>query len=380
MKKARSSPGRFMIGALILFFAAAFSRPALSGGQDPRLYMFAALVPGVLLLSGSKLINRLFAQDRILFAVSVSFFGFSILATALSDMDAARAQAVRCGGALMLMTAGSLIVRTLRPSGIIALLPAVPALVLLGLPLIVDAGFDSEVVAVALLMLSFVILLSVRKQLPAMLIAVAGTILMLARNNLVYAAIWSVTFLLLFWACSGHPVILLAGAGAVALSGYIAWMLLPDLFSAAGTPSVLSEISPGWIGLEASDPFLTSAESDNLTVFQWIAVRYGWIFAACVLMFYPVIILRGSALARASAGRLNAMLAMGAVLLTGLTAMAALLSDFGLWPVPGLSLPGLSRDLPSLFVFAFLMGLCGGVSARNQADLKEDEHIAMLAD
>ena len=128
-----------------------------------------------------------------------------------------------------------------------------------------------------------------------------------------------------------------------------------------------------------SDPFLASLRLD-MSVFFRITVRYGWIFAACVLLFYPVIILRGSALARASRSRFHGMLAMGSILLTGFTAVAAILSEFGIWPIPGLSLPGLTGNISFLCVEFFLMGLLGGVSVRNKANLEEDAHLAMLAD
>ena len=380
MKKARSTPGRFMVGALIVFFAAAFIRPVILGEQDTRLYVLAAVVSGVLLLGGTKMISILLSQDRILLVISLSFCGLGILVTALSDIDSAQSQSFRCAGALAVMIAGSLFIRAVRPSGLLALFPAVPALVLLLLPLVTGAGFQVGFVSVVLLMPAFVILLSSRRQLPAMFLALTGTVLLLVQHDPANAVIWSLTFLLLFWAFSGHPVILMAGTCCVALAGYIANMLVPGLFSPTGTPSVLAEVNPGWVGLDMGDPFFPESISPDSSLFPWIALRYGWIFTACVLLFYPVMILRGSALARASGKRLHGLLAMGAILLTGLSAIAALLSDFGIWAVSGLSLPGLTADMPSLCAFLFLMGLCGGVSVRNRADLEEDAHIAMLAE
>lgn len=380
MKKTRSSPGRFLLFALVIFFAGAFARPVVLEGLDNRLYIYAAAVSGVLLFCGIRPVSRLLAQDRILLVVSLGLCAFSILVSAQADMEEAQAQAFRCAGALVLMIAGSAFVRAVRPSGMLALFPAVPALTLLVLSLIMDTGFRAGPVSVVLLMPAFAILLSSRRQLPAMLLALAGTVLLLAQRDLVSAAVWSVTFLLLFWACSGHPAVLLAGAAFVVLSGFAAGLLDPGLFAPEEAASVFLDINPGWVGLELSDPFLSEAVFGNSSMFSWLALRYGWIFAVCVLLFYPVLMLRGSALARASGSRLNGLLAMGAVLLTGLTAIAALLSDFGIWPVSGLSLPGLAGDFPSQGSFLFLMGLCGGVSVRNRTDLEDDMRIAMLAD
>ncbi len=380
MKKAGSSPGRFLIGALVLIFAVAFARPALLEGRDTGLYVLAAVVSGVILVFGSKPLSRILFQDHILLVISLAFCGMSILAAAQVDIGAARAQAFRCAGALVLMIAGSLFIRVIRPSGMLALVPGVPALVLLVIPFMTDTGSHMNSVSLVLLMLSFVIMLSSRKQLPAMLFALAGTALFLAREDLISAAVWSITFLLLFWSYSGHPVILIAGSGIVVLSGYFANLLNPGMFLPAGTASLFTEMNPGWVGLEMSDPFLAESVSSEASMFQWIVFRFGWIFAACVLLLYPVIMMRASALARASGNRLHGLAAMGAVLLTGLTAIAALLSDFGIWPIPGLSLPGITDSMPSLCTFSFLMGLCGGVSVRNRTDLEEDAHIAMLAE
>ena len=70
---------------------------------------------------------------------------------------------------------------------------------------------------------------------------------------------------------------------------------------------------------------------------------------------------------------------MGAVLLITLHAAAALLSDAGIISVQQVVLPGLSRDFSATGAFLFLIGILGGVSVRNQADLEEDVHLAMLA-
>ena len=70
---------------------------------------------------------------------------------------------------------------------------------------------------------------------------------------------------------------------------------------------------------------------------------------------------------------------MGSVLLLGLSAVSALLGDFGLSPVEALPLPLLSADFASLASSLFLTGLLCGVSARNKADLEDDARLSMLA-
>ena len=376
-RKLSSSPGRFMTGALILFFAAAFARPAALQEQDSGLYILGASVAGAFLLGGSKLLTRMLFQDRLLFVVSLTLCALDILIQAQADFSSGLSRAFICAGSLLLMVAGSLFSRVVRPTLTFGMIIALPALVLLIFPLMTDAGSLSlSQISLVLLMIAFVTLLTARYQLLAILFALSGSALLLLQQYQVPALIWSAAFLLLFWAYSGSLILLWAGAGSVAALVF----LFSGLPVPSDTPSLFTVINPGWVGLELSDPFLETAASSEASVFTWIALRYGWIFAACVLLLWPVIILRGSALARSSRSRLHGMLSMGAVLLIGLTAIAALLSDFGIWSASGLSFPGLTTDTPSLCVFLFLMGLLGGASVRNQADLEEDSHIAMLAE
>ena len=60
-------------------------------------------------------------------------------------------------------------------------------------------------------------------------------------------------------------------------------------------------------------------------------------------------------------------------------ALTALLSFFGFIPVSGLRLPFLTGCLPDLCAEGFLAGMLCGISGRNDADLAEDAHLAMLA-
>ena len=66
-------------------------------------------------------------------------------------------------------------------------------------------------------------------------------------------------------------------------------------------------------------------------------------------------------------------------MLLSLRALTALLSMFGIFPLPGLRIPFLTFSLPDLCAQLFLAGLLCGVSGRNDADLAEDAHLAMLA-
>ena len=66
-------------------------------------------------------------------------------------------------------------------------------------------------------------------------------------------------------------------------------------------------------------------------------------------------------------------------LLLVLRTLSALLCTFGFLPLTGIRLPFLTVSLPDLCAELFLAGLLCGVSGRNDADLAEDAHLAMLA-
>ena len=77
--------------------------------------------------------------------------------------------------------------------------------------------------------------------------------------------------------------------------------------------------------------------------------------------------------------KFNASAIYSAVLLLSLHALTALLSVFGFMPLPGLRLPFLTGSLPDLCAEGFIAGILCGISGRNDADLAEDAHLAMLA-
>ena len=70
---------------------------------------------------------------------------------------------------------------------------------------------------------------------------------------------------------------------------------------------------------------------------------------------------------------------MGACLLLGLYAIAAVLSFFGFLPFTVSEMPMLTTSPASLGAHLFLAGLLCGISGRNDSDLAEDAHLAMLA-
>ena len=380
MKKHPVSARRICFWAVILFFLAGFLLPAVREG-DERLWMLAFAVPAVILLCGTLFV-RLLSMDRLPTVLSVSLCALGILLLA-GQPDLAATRALRSAGALFFLFLGMTVIHIYRPSAAAAVVPAFIGLALPILPLAgVDGGFRVELPACVFLMIAFSALLSMRRQLYALLLGLAGSALLLAQPAPAAAVVWSIVFLLLFWAYGGHPAYLLAGVSAVLLLGLGASALNPGLFSVSAEAPVspLQAAAPlSFFGPEMPEAVPSLVDPDAVSLLPAVVARYGLVFAACMVLLYPVLLIRGGSLAILARSRFHGLSAMGAVLLLGLGAISALLGDFGLSPVEALPLPLLSSDFSSLSSSLFLAGLLCGVSARNKADLEEDARLSMLA-
>ena len=378
--KKHTSARRVCLWTVFLFFLLAFLLAAVKEG-DERLWTLAIAVPAGILLCG-LVFSRLLSMDRFLTVISVSLAALGILLMTVRPEQAV-SQALRSAGALFFLFLGVTVIHIYRPSVAAVLVPGVIALAMLAVPL-ANASVSVPLVfpAVSLLMIAFVTLLSMRRQLIALLLGLAGTTLLLAQAAPAAAVVWSITFLLLFWASGGHPAYLLVSASAVMLAGLGASMLYPDLFSMPpdAPASVLSSASPlSLLGPETAEAIPADMALGATSLLPAAALRYGLVLSACIALLYPLLLIRGGSLAITSRSRFHGLSAMGSVLLLGLFTVSALLGDFGLSPVEALPLPLLSADFASLASSLFLVGLLCGVSARNKADLEDDARLSMLA-
>ena len=87
----------------------------------------------------------------------------------------------------------------------------------------------------------------------------------------------------------------------------------------------------------------------------------------------------GAFIAGISRSRFHAVVAMGCSLLAAFRAIAALLSVFGILPLPECPFPLLTSSLPDLCAGMVLPGLLCGISGRAAAELEDDARLAMLA-
>ena len=376
MKKSHSSRSNLIVVALFLL-ALSFLLPALQAGNG-ELYLLAAAVPGVLLLF-VLIPGRIFSLDLPSVTISLILCSFSVLAFAAADSGKAVHQGIICLISLFFLLVGPVLLRAFRPSLPASLSLAVIAGLLLSLPLLHPAlSLSLMESALALLLFSFVSVLSLKMRLPAFLISLTGIVLLLLQKSPIFAAVWGFTCILVFWACSGSALwsALTAGTSLALFTGFYAFTGWPSDFFR--DPS-LSSIPRIGLFSPVTPPENPVSLSENPSVFLLLGDQYGLIFLLCILLLLLVLLFRCSFVARCARSFFHASMALGVMLLLGLRMLAFLLSLAEILSPPVTDLPFVTVSLPDLAGQMLLLGLLSGVSAKNRENLTEDTHLAMLA-
>ena len=379
MKKKSSGRFRFSAAAVLLS-ALVFLVPAVLHKQDEpvvrTLYLLAVLIPSVILLCETVL-ARMFTLDRMIMALTLWLCAAGIAALAMSDADAALTHSLRCGAAVVALLIGGIMMRSLSPSLLTSACTAFLGLLILAGRLFspsLNLGLNEA--ALALLLIAFASLLARQGPVSALLLGAAGLALLLLCEDYANAVFWGLTVLFLIFAADGRLVVVFPAFAAVVLAFFGAYILAPsETFQASSPLSVL--VSAGWVGADALPEAF--AVLDHESFFFSLAGHFGLVFAGLTALLFLPFALRGGAVATFARARFHAVLAMGSVLLLAIHALTALLSFFGFIPVSGLRLPFLTGCLPDLCAEGFLAGMLCGISGRNDADLAEDAHLAMLA-
>ena len=376
MNKQRASARFRFTGAALLLSALMFLVPAVQSG-DQRLYLLAVLVPCLMFLCGT-LLARMFSLDRMLLMLSLWLCAVGIAALALSDPEAALAQSLRCGAGLAALLAGGILVRSLSPSLLTSVCSAFIGLLLLAGKLIAPSfAFPLEQAALAILLLSFSSLFARQGPVSAALMGAAALALLLVRGSIMEALLWGSVLLMLLFAADGRLMIVLPSLAVVLILVFAAFRLFPVPGAPAGSALPDALVSAGAFGADTLPEVLSLPDSESLL--PRLAGHYGLVFTGLTVLLFLPLFLRGSSAAVYARTRFHAMLAMGASLLLVLRTLAALLSALSFLPLSGADLPLLTVSLPDLCAQLFLVGLLCGISGRNDADLAEDAHLAMLA-
>ena len=381
MTKKKSSDRFRFAAASVLLASLVFLVPALLRGPDDpavsTLYLLAVLIPCAMLLCGTML-ARMFSLDRMIMALVLWLCAAGIAALALSDPDAALTQSLRCGTALIALLIGGIMMRSLSPSVPVSVLTGLPGLLMLAAGLFFPMpDLPLTEAAAALVLIAFASLMARQGPVSALLLGAAVLALLLLRHDPANACFWGLTVLLLIFAADGRPIIVLPALAAVILlfSGAFLLSSLPEASRDASALPVLASLPA--VGTETLPEGFAAGDPDSL--FLLLSGHYGLIFSGLTALLFLPLSLRGCAVAVSARTRFHAVLAMGVTLLLALRALAALLAVFGFLPLSGLRLPFLTGSLPDLCAELFLAGMLCGISGRNDADLAEDAHLAMLA-
>ena len=375
MNKEPKTTVRFRFnGAVILLSALVFLVPALRGGNG-TLYLLCLLVPCAIFLS-CTLLARMFSLDRMLITVVLWLSAAGIAALAVSDPDAAMAHTLRCGAGLAALLIGGVLIRSLSSSMLTSSCTAFLGLLLLAGKLLSPSfSLPLTEIALSLLLIAFVSLLTRQGPVSALLCAGVALALLLYRGELAESLFWSITVLLLLFSLDGRLVTLLPALAVTGILFYVAFLLFP--VASVSRDSLPAMVSAGAIGSDTLPEALSSL--GDVSLFPRLAGHYGLIFAGFTGLLFLPLTLRGTTVAACARTRFHASLAMGISLLLALRALAALFSLFGLLPFPDVAVPFLTSSLPDLCAELFLIGILCGISGRNEADLAEDAHLAMLA-
>ena len=380
MSKQKSSSRFRFTGASMLLSGLMFLVPALNPSMADKasvLYLLAVLVPCVVFLCGT-LLARMFSLDRMLVTLSLSVCSAGIAALALSDPDVALAHSLRCAAGIVVLLAGGIMIRTLSPSLLTSVCTAFLGLLLLAGRLLTSTlTFSVTEIAAAFLLVSFSSLLARQGPVSASLLGVAAAALLLAGGSAPDALLWGIVILLLLFAGDGRLAVVVPSLAAALVLFFCAFSLFPAGVSSPGVPSADLLASIGALGSDVLPDGIASLGTFSL--FPRLAGHYGLIFSGLTVLLFLPLALRGSAVAVSSRTRFHALLAMGICLFLALRTLGGVLSFFGFLPVVGPEVPLLTASLPDLCAQMFLIGFLSGISGRNDADLAEDAHLAMLA-
>ena len=374
--KHKSSPRLRFTGAALLLLFLMLLLPALRD-QNQTLFLLVVLIPCSVFLCDT-LLGRMFSLDRMILSLTLWLCAAGIAALAPADPEAALTQSLRCGAGLVALLVGGIMVRSLSPSLLTSLCTAfLGLLILAGRLLAPSFTLPLTEAALALLLISFAAMLTRQGPVSAAAVGIAALALLLVRGEITEALFWGLLVFLLFFAVDGRLIVVVPALAVVLLAFFAAFRFLPVSAAAPDNTRLTALVSAGALGTDTLPESIASL--GTVSLFPRLAGHYGLVFAGLTVLLMLPLCLRGTTVAVSARTRFHAVLAMGISLLLGLRTLGAVLSAFGILPLDVPAVPLLTSELPSLCAQMFLMGLLCGISGRNDADLAEDAHLAMLA-
>ena len=405
-KAPRNQSARQLLAAAMLFYFLAFALLFLHD-YDGRALLLAAAVPALIFVSSLGL-PRLFPADRLLLCLSSFLVSLGVLVLYRLNPERGISQLINYLIAIGAMLVLTLAVRYIRRWRLLALLSIPVSLGLLVLPLLFGtetygaknwvtiAGFGfqpSELVKLSLLV-GLAWLLSRRKLILAALLTGACLLLLMLQKDLGTALLYFGMALMMMYASTGSPLVLLGGAGAGMAGAYIGYRRFAHVKvrvavwlnpwadrQGSGYQIIqgLIAIANGGLwgtGLMLGNPGVIPA-SFNDYIFTVICQEFGVLFGLAVLVIYLAIVLRGLAIARQADNTFHALLGLGCTVMLALQTFVIVGGNIKLIPLTGVTLPLISYGGTSLVSSMCLVGMLQGVYAVNRARMNSARENAL---
>ena len=409
-KKRRLTPGRALVGTVMLFYFLAFLLLGMKN-MEWQCFLLAAVVP-VLILFGSVGITKLYPADTLLLSLVNFLCALGVLVLYRLKPEYGMSQAVNYGVGVAAMIGCTLLIRYMPHFRLLNVPMMLAGLALLAAPLVMgveknDArswislgGFNfqpSEVVKV-LMLICLSTLLARRKVIPAMGFAAVCVLILAMQNDFGTALVYFATALVLVFSATGSLLLVGAGVGGAVAAVLAGSLILPERFSRAISrvdawldpwadpqgkgyqliQGLVAMVNGGlWgVGLGAGNGTVIP-QHQNDSIFMVIVNEFGMIFGVMILAVYVLIILRGMMIAKSSRTRFHALLAAGCAAMLAVQTFVIIGGNIKLIPLTGLPLPFISLGGTAMVSSMCMIGMMQGVSARNAAGLREDRELAL---
>jgi cell division protein FtsW (lipid II flippase) len=401
--------GRHLVLVVMLFYFSAFLLLALKDNAWQG-YALAVAVPLMIWL-GSNLLPRLMGGDRLLLSLTNFLCALGVLVLYDTNPAYAYHQAFAYGVGLAAMACCIWATELFSAWRAAILLLAPLSLGLLALPLLFGREIygaqnwlfiggisvqPSEAVKISLLVI-LARCMARRRFLYWFFFAVACLGILMLQKDLGTALLYFSVALLMYWAATGSPWVLLTGAAGGAGAAVLGYRMFAHVkkrvaiwrnpwanYDNAGYQLVqgLMAIASGglWgMGLGLGSPRTIPVYHTDF-IFAVICEQFGLVFGLCVLAMYVALIWLGASIAMRASSRFHALLALGATLMLGLQTFVIIGGVIKLIPLTGVTMPFVSYGGSSLFSSMCLVGLIQGVANRSEKELAEDLRLSRLGE
>jgi len=389
---------------LVLFTGSAFALLGYrQGGAMDIEVMLTGAAAAAALMAQFLLVWMLFRHAELdLLIVSDALLVLGIVMLERLTPDMAMRQVQWLAGGSILLGAGIITGRYLRPKKIWIWLGMAASLALLLLPFlfgeeirgarnwvtIAGAGFQpSEFVKVGLVLILagfFSMSERFREYLPAVLFAGLCVVMVVFQKDLGAALIYFAIFLFMQYAATGDWIVsagALGTAGAGAVAGYflfdhvrarvLAWRnpfaIGVEYNSGYQIVQSLIAIASGGLfgsGLGMGSPAAVPA-ADTDFIFSAICEEMGILMGVIIMVLFAVLVAKGIKIARRAPDAFSSLICAGAAIALGIQGFIILGGVTKLIPLTGVTLPFVSYGGSSMLASFFLLGLIEGVSMRN---------------